>query len=80
MFTMIVMQWLVFLWFAGFHLRYFSMNIFHPVIFYLFFHFLVFVLHPTVAELFHFNITYNYIHSCPRKRPGSGLFWLPMSL
>jgi hypothetical protein len=35
------------------------LNIFHPIIFYLLFHFLVFVFHPTVAEFFHFNITYN---------------------
>jgi hypothetical protein len=67
MFIMIAMQWLLFLSFAGFHLRYFGLNIFHPTIFYLFFHFVVFVLHPTMAELFHFNITYNYMRFMPSE-------------
>jgi hypothetical protein len=64
---MIAMQWLVFLAFASFHIRYFGLNIFHPIIFYLLFHFLVFVFHPTVAEFFHFNITYNYMRFVPSE-------------
>lgn len=61
----VLMQWLVFFSLAAFHLRYFGPNIFHPIVFYLIFHLLVFVLHPTMVELFHFNITYNYMRFMP---------------
>lgn len=65
--VMIAVQWVLFISVVAFQLRYFRMNLFHPVMFYLLFHAIVFVIHPTLAEIFQFHLVYEYMGFYPTQ-------------
>lgn len=62
---MVFIQWAIFISAVVFQLRYFRNNLFHPNVYYLVFHGIVFVIHPTLAQIFDFHLVYEYMGFYP---------------
>jgi hypothetical protein len=62
---MLYFQWGFLIALVAFHVSKFGGSIFQPNIFYFAFHFLVFVLHPTLVYAFNFNNMFEYLHFYP---------------
>src|SRR5580658_3310417 len=61
---LLVIQWVFFVGLCALHLRIAGPGIFHPNVVYSLFHFIVFVVHPTLIALVGSNM-YGYLHFYP---------------